>query len=586
MDWPSRTGRADYLSTVLTRQYTVGATAANDLCWQTIVRTDWATIQRILERLGESTVAPAMLSLLAGLNTELQALAAISQWLFVGSLFYVYTPEIFRRSATEHTDRESFRLLTAMLTIGYTVVLSSVIFGTPWTLHSTIGTLLGFLLATAATCVGYGWYFRRVLAWRDQSIADRIDVLAAFIPVPADEREEIHDGIAESGAWATIRASSLFAAVLMTCVMHIFLFGMLSVLVIGLYPLVEILVLLGVGGRTVYRWDPSRFNFEQSRLDILDIKTRLYDAVSNAGRGLKGWTSLFLCVFFGLFTQVLFFAFALGLVAGSTLSFATLVINIGIGTSFGAVLTWNTLGLGLSFLAASIYGVWYWIRILGRLPVFLDAWEVTVGRRESVDRENKVTRPVGLMLPPALALSGATLWIVFAPSGSGQLVVSVPDLVYAAVWPSTLVMMLASVWRTRKKAPQRPWSENLAIPLALLLQNGLGFVFLWLENPSAAGEEPVSFAFSRFGGFALLAVPWLFYLQDVYLWGEARESIWSYVFSGYLAGSGVVVLLLGVYGTNEQSHVFVLLAITILVGAVVLTVDEYLSNQRESDEEV
>lgn len=105
-------------------------------------------------------------------------------------------------------------------------------------------------------------------------------------------------------------------------------------------------------------------------------------------------------------------------------------------------ITWNVAGMGFSILVASVYGVWYWIRMLERLPSYLDFWADKVGKRETEASESQLTRPVGVMVPPTMAIFATLLWVVLDHANGPGL--STLDILYAITWPLSMVGILAT----------------------------------------------------------------------------------------------------------------------------------------------
>lgn len=176
------------------------------------------------------------------------------------------------------------------------------------------------------------------------------------------------------------------------------------------------------------------------------------------------------------------------------------------------------------------------------------------------------------MVPPSLAFLAATFWIIF---GS---VSETSSLAYAIVWPITVGLMVASVWWTLRKPPQAPWSDNIALPLSLIIQFGIGFAFLWLGSPSTQESTSISVSFSPFAMFCLLAVPWFFYFQDIYLWGEQRRGFKSYATPVYLAGFGILLLLFLLLWGGGSAWISIISGI-LIIGGVLLAVDQYFSER-------
>lgn len=350
-----------------TDQGVLGVMTVNHLLWRSLANIRWTVIHQFVETIAESTVIPVVVSLLSSLDTGLQALALTAQWLFVCSIFYTLTPRVFRRSAQTLAEDTTFRLATIATSLAFTLSTSSFLLGNPVTLetHSFVGA---FLTAIVIGFVTYGWYFRHIQDWRQLPLESRIDMLDQFIPVPADNREDLLAARASSSYWARIQLGSLFIAILVVCLVTAFFFGYLAVLVLGLYPVAEILILAHVvllATARRYEWPTSE---ERPLRQIFDIERRFYDAVSIVGHGIKGWTSLLLVVLFGLFMQIVAFTAIFRFMVETTLPALWRALTTGVGEWW--MFVWNLLGSGLSLFFASLYGVWFWLRMLESFHCF------------------------------------------------------------------------------------------------------------------------------------------------------------------------------------------------------------------------
>jgi len=70
---------------------------------------------------------------------------------------------------------------------------------------------------------------------------------------------------------------------------------------------------------------------------------------------------------------------------------------------------------------------------------------------------------------------------------------------------------------TRNWDVQDPQRDNRALPVALLVQVGIGYVFLWVQFPASRAGQSASFGFSPLAVLMLAAIPWIFYMEDIYL---------------------------------------------------------------------
>ena len=562
------------LSAVLSSDKGVlGLITVNDLFWQTLADIRWITIQRYAETLGETVVAPALVSVLSGLETEFLVLAMLAQWGFIYAIFFVYTPQVFRRTAENICEDWRFRLPTSTSALGFALIMSSFLLNTPRSLTKTkyVGLFLGI---AGISFGGWGWYFWSVQEWPTRSPNEQIDLVDEFVPIVKREREDLLARYASSGVWSNLQSTTNFLAILFICLLFTFFFAWVSVLVLALYPLVEILVLTSVMAGALDRWYRLPFGFGSPNHYTTDIEERLYKSISTAASGLKGWTTLLLLIGFGLFVQVLGFAYVVSFVWHEIVPFLVSAGLAGVNDWVLFTITWNVAGMGFSVLVATVYGVWYWIRMLERLPSYLDFWANKVGKRETEAPESRITRPVGVMVPPSMAIFATLLWMVLDQANSPGL--STLDILYAITWPLLMVGIIVSVWLTRHRDPQLPETDRTAIPLSLVVQllGGVSAVS-WIGNPSNA-ESP-SLVFSPFGAFILIAVPWFFFLQDVYLLGEGYEGVKHYVFPMYLFLFGTIVGILGLAATGWTRLMFLFLGFVLVSSSGLLSLEEYMT---------
>lgn len=212
------------LSAVLSSDEGVlGLITINDLFWQTLAEIRWLTIQQYAETLSESVVAPAVVSVLSGLETEFLVFAMLAQWGFIYSIFYVYVPQVFRRTAGNICEDWRFRLPTSVSALGFALVMASFLLDSPWSLTKTQYT--GLSLGVAGISF-VGWYFWSVQDWPTRSPTEQIDLVDEFVPVVKREREDLLARHGSSGAWSNLQSSTNFLAILFIClVFTVFLPG-------------------------------------------------------------------------------------------------------------------------------------------------------------------------------------------------------------------------------------------------------------------------------------------------------------------------------------------------------------------------
>jgi hypothetical protein len=178
------------------------------------------------------------------------------------------------------------------------------------------------------------------------------------------------------------------------------------------------------------------------------------------------------------------------------------------------------------------------------------------------------------MGPPAVVFLVTILWIAFTPHTGGP-ALSVVDVAYGVAWPLSVGLLIAVAWRTAQVTPQQPETDTVAIPLALVVQFGGEFAFLWIANLGSG--QPPAFTFSPFGAFLVLLVPWLFFVGDVWQWNRTRTGVSEYLMVAYVGLFGIAVVVIGLLGRGQAGRPFLLFGGLVVSLAGVLALDEYLS---------
>jgi hypothetical protein len=568
--------RAPTLSAALTSERGVlGLVTANDLVWQTFASLDPTTLGAAVERASESLLLPVLLSVAASVTPALGSTATAAQWLFVATVYYVYAPRIFRDRARGVVTDPRFRWSTVAVTLGWAVLTASFLLDSPFALDRP-AYARGFLALAALSVGAYGWLFWRVFDVPGRAPRTQLDVLERFVPLTAHDRADLLARYEADPPWPAFQTALTLLALCAIPLVTTFLFGWLSVLVLGLSPLVEVLVGLGLGVDAAARRE--RLPTAPLGRAALDVETRFYDAVAVAGHGMKGWLSLLLVVGFGLFVHVLAFASLVAFLWTETLPFVLATLRTGVVDRIAFVITWNAAGMTVTTLAASVYGIWYWLRCLDRLPAYLSGWTARHGlaAADATDAaEGDVTRPVGLVVPPTLAVSVTLGWLLAGRSEAATLpLLTTADRLYAVAWPLTLVVLLGSVWLTRHAAPQPPRSDGVALPAAALIQFCGGYTAVGWLGADGGGLSPT---FDPLTAFVLLAVPWFFYFADAYHWAEGRDDRWRYAFPGYVAAFGAGCLVIAALSAAPERSLFGIVGGFTGLLAVVLAAEDRLA---------
>jgi len=204
----------------------------------------------------------------------------------------------------------------------------------------------------------------------------------------------------------------------------------------SLSPLPELLVLAGVLWTAGTTSDPSSQSGRP--LDAVDVEDRLVRGITAAARNEKGRYAL--------------------LIVSNALILSFLFLNVFMGMFYvdyqGEIQTidWGPfLLVAVPITVYAAYGIWYWLRILRRLPTFLMG-------RTTVSEESGVTRPVGFLIPAAILAGRLVGFASNAP------------LLGLAAFVCGVVAILCSIAPTSRTSPQSIESDQYAIPISLVIQ--------------------------------------------------------------------------------------------------------------------
>jgi hypothetical protein len=347
-----------------------------------------------------------------------------------------------------------------------------------------------------------------------------LDAATRFSDVAADGRRT--DAGLNTAAWTERIVFGVATLLVLGAVLGVVLFlGLFAQVLSYLYPLPELLALGYVGLSVVA---PAHADDRTS-----DLERRLVTGTAVVSWGPKGAAACFL-VFVGLFASTVGFLFATLVVAGVTRALADPTVPLG-----WSAFEWLTATTVVVWLATyGLYGTWYWVRTLDRLPAFLDAWADR--RRVDVasewtwpwESDPEVAGPTATARPPDLLVAPTALAL------GGALVITV----LGATTPVTLagLLLLAAGCLTaamvaRDWPPQPATTEQYALPAALLVQvTGLGVTLdvmgSWGLTTFVTTGDPSGLVgvleWVVVGGF-VVCIP--FYVHDWFLSWTTREDL-------------------------------------------------------------
>ena len=543
------------LSRVLVRPATLAGVVSIDLAARTL----------------DGVTVPASISLLR----QSLPFGAVG-WLAGWALFYVVVfraaPLVFPTAVREWTEREGFRHLTALATVAFGVYVAGAFTASffpsglfyPVPFRPAPVTLYGVPALAALAFVGYLAADEPARFTRDTGfVVQFFDAATRFSDVTDSEGGT--NGGRNTETWPDRVVFGLVTLLVLAAVLGVvFFLGLFAQVLSYLYPLPELLA-LGYVGLSV-----AAPEYADDRTS--DLERRLVTGTAVVSWGPKGAAACLL-VFAGLFASTVGFLFGTLVVAGVTRALADPTVPVDF-TPF----EWVTAATAVVWLATyGLYGTWYWVRTLDRLPAFLDAW----ASRRRVDVASEWTwpwesdpevagpgataRPPDLLVAPTvLALGGVLLVTVFGATNpitvAGLLLLAAGCLAAAAV--------------ARDWTPQPAATEQYALPAALLLQlTGLGVAldvtggwglttFVTTGDPSGL---PGVLEWVLVGALAI-CIP--FYVQDWFLSWTTREDLRA---EAVLTGVGLLTGgLVALSGDGGSGVLPVAAFVTVAAGSAVL----------------
>jgi|GEM_PF-6785723 len=420
------------------------------------------------------------------------AVEALVESGFLLVAFYVFTPEVFP-AAVERRDDPGFRLLVAFVSVTIALPISLLLsrFGTVTVPYALVGWYLA--AAMVVGLVAFATYFRLT---QSEPLADPDGDLFAILLTRTDETASDHrryvrqldDRSAVGGG--VVRVLSVLAGTA-THLGPCLLFGVTAATLGSLFPLLELLVVVGLllqAGSRVGVVDRS----------VPDVESRFYERLTAATRSVRGTASVVMIVvgvLLAVFLVLLWVRFGLRpwALANAVEAVTTALAPAPPNRSLADALVELTAAVGgvVAVPLASGYAVWYWLRTL--------RWVAALERADDTETPD-VARPPGLLL----AATGLTVgW--FASATAYRFAWPVVPA-FAAGWPPLALLAVRNVHRGRRR--NEPTSEaRWPLPVAFTAYAGgstvalaatldvrpsivLGVVFpLWLYYLGALNER-------------------------------------------------------------------------------------------------
>lgn len=502
------------------RPVLVGGLAAAEV----LLRTLADPFLRVLDH----EVIPALVSVVAEGFIE----SGLITVLLFGYLLFVLIPLVFPIGLTQVVDRSGFRILAA----GSVVLIPFALFQWGSPALPVLGWLGPALLASPVILPVYvALVQRRKLLGGEGYV---IGFANAFLPT-VELRTDIDDG--QDSKMRSLRFWAAFGGLSVIAFGYAYILflilGLLLVFLSLMEPVPELL-LLGWAGYRVGASSPEQVQSEATATRF-DLEQRIVPLTGAATNGFKGA----MCVLMagtGFLFPVLFVNVAVQIAVGAPGSAAVVIDELSRSSSFELL---RFLVVVITILTAGSYGVWYWLRMLSRVPHFYDAWlealpdelETPPGREYGPI----LARPPWYYLPPMVLLA---LFSLVTHSGSAGIPAWDLQVVIVA-WVGALGLTIWSAYRGAVGDPQSALSDQLALPGSFLVQ--MAGTWLWfgiaddgillqvlfgqvslrrlleMTLQSSGGQVGVGFT---------VALLYLFYLMDVLHWqGAEGWRGWAYL---------------------------------------------------------
>lgn len=446
----------------------LGGFGASEILLSTLSRLSPSGATNAVSVLAESSIVSSLLATVSLMEAELALLATVAGMLFFGYGVYEFLPGVFPEQFDVLTRRGGYRLIATVFVIGGAEVIARLIADDPLPGQMTITM---FLLGVTPLVISVGYV--AAVVYRD---AAEIEEAARAVS------ERLHIAGPGKGHEA-IEAESTrkrFSHIVSVAVMLAIPLPFLAAAVVAasqLYPVPELLA-IGWGFLAIANVRPSRETTDHPiDPERVDLEGSAFDLVVNAVRSQKGIPVVLITLLgFGGATALV------GVLNSNTPRFTREGLS---AVTDAPLFAWSVVGMVVVLLSTGLFAVWFWTRVIKRVPRYLRAWNVTHAETSPLSDESlpeTVTRPVGMLVPVFVALLPATGFAQLLRFdfffGARQLLVGV----YAVVWPVSVGLLAYCVYRTHNAEPQPPLSDGRALPVALCAEYSVFLSFSLIVN--------------------------------------------------------------------------------------------------------
>lgn len=524
------------LDSVRERSGTLFALASGGL----LARVPWV-------RLADNDLVVLPVSVVANVADELGTVATAVEFVLLYVLYTSIAPSLMPEQVDSPTgadedgcepaerspgERPWFRRLVAASSLGFAVLLYDYLFvareagrADGWFLVASVGW-------SAASVVALTVYLRRTTGGlaHGHPVVDFLDAVTPF----DDADDALHRALELADPWRQVELAIWWLAAGLMLVIPVFLLGLVGGILSGYFPLLEGLVVGWLALEKVAVLFPAALGSRLRTSQRVEVDSRLFESIETALSSIKG-AVMTLFAFLGIVITAGIFSIGVVHVPGAI---DTVEIFLdGLGTPGFPVLRSSAILLGglsgvLTSLFVGTYGLWYWLRALRRIPLYLAWWQdarrSTPETTETTCLSDVPTLPPGYMLPPSILVA------LFSDWASPSSVVASSLGAYLLLWGSAFLVALWTVVHAVRQSPRDPRTDGFAVPASVAVQLSSFYV-----GTLFAGTTVLVVA------FLWLLVLMANYLPDAFAVAGRHEDDWlRFGHGGYLlAWAGVFAML-------------------------------------------
>lgn len=506
----------------------------------------------VIGSLADSTIITAILATTSIIETELVVLSNIAGVLFFGYAVYEFLPKVFPTQLDVLTQRRSYRLASGITVVLFADILTRLL--TAFTGDGAVSffnlivipdftgvvTIIFLLMGVTPLIICYS-YVGVLIHWNIDNLEEATHEAERWMAIKEEKGANN-----SSNKSVKNRFSQIYTLGTMLAAPVIFL--PIAVVAAGLmYPIPE-LISAGWGLHAITNtYSTGKLTALTPDPEQVDVEDSAFDLVKNTVRTTKGLGAVVITLYG--------FSTATALFLGSSSS-AFPFISYGITVvSSEPLFTWSIIGMAITNFSATSFAVWFWIRVIRRLPCFLRAWEVAYTDTSTLSKQNlpeNITRPYGMCIPFIITIVPSSSFLILLRADFYFEAKSILVGVYAFLWPMFILLLAYCVNRTRNadhnNKPQPPLSDSQALPTAIMAMFGSVLLFNMITTyitAAARVRNPVEQEFNILIVFALLIALILYLRPDLSARSKDKEGWRSYQDNIFVFTGGAVIAMWG-----------------------------------------